>query len=413
MWLLIALFLAQYCGLNIQLRKRTLEIRTLRDGEYNVVLFRIPSGVFDSGSDERVSSIALVLNDTRVVLPDGPGLSQNPFAVIVPGFSTKSTTSSKQPFNGTTTVPSVSLARALSTTSVRQSASKFGHIPHIIHQTWKSAEVPVSMKKFIESWRSHHPQWEYWFWRDQDIQEFVRLKYPWFLPTYNSYTMTIMKADVFRYLILHEFGGVYADLDMECLRPLDDFVAKRSCILSQEPLEHAFLLYGRSRLACNAMMACKPKHPFFKYLLHQLPIIQSLHNKRNDSRNVLTISGPLMLEQSLQLYEKNLTAAKNKSATAAEDSEVHVASPRELMPIFDRGQSSNFRSQCQTRKTRRSEVCRELRRRAYSNNVGKDSYTVHHWIHFWADWWKKGYGDTTHIRNVIPDVVNLTTRGIF
>ena len=45
--------------------------------------------------------------------------------------------------------------------------------------------------------------------------------YPWFLPTYLSYPYAIQRVDAIRYFILHREGGVYIDLDMGCLKPLD------------------------------------------------------------------------------------------------------------------------------------------------------------------------------------------------
>jgi hypothetical protein len=368
------------------------------------VLFRIPGGlvakILDFGESAGMYSIVNPFNVTTVLLR-ASGVSDS---VPLVTFGRLNTTTRQR--TGATFLPSTT---TVSSSHIR----KVGQIPHIIHQTWKGVDVPISMRKYIESWRKYHPHWEYWFWRDEDISEFVKSKYHWFIDTYNSYSMPIMKADVFRYLVLHEFGGVYADLDMECLRPLDDFVATRSCILSQEPLEHAVLIYGRERLACNALMACKPKHPFFKWLIHELPKIKARHSQRNDSRNVMSMSGPIMLETSLQVYERNLTDKRNRNVTIDQDSEVHVASPTDLMPIFDSGQSSMFRAHCRKRKNRRHEVCRGLKRRGFSNRVSKKSYTVHHWIHFWAGWWKKGYGNSTNIRNMITDFVNVTTRGIF
>lgn len=45
--------------------------------------------------------------------------------------------------------------------------------------------------------------------------------YPWFLPTYLAYPYSIQRVDVLRYFILHKMGGIYIDLDMGCLKPLD------------------------------------------------------------------------------------------------------------------------------------------------------------------------------------------------
>ena len=47
-------------------------------------------------------------------------------------------------------------------------------------------------------------------------REFIEKMYPWFLKTYDGYTQEIMRIDAVRYFILHYFGGIYLDIDMEC-----------------------------------------------------------------------------------------------------------------------------------------------------------------------------------------------------
>ena len=36
-----------------------------------------------------------------------------------------------------------------------------GEIPRIIHQSWKTGEVPADMARWQASWRAHHADWEY------------------------------------------------------------------------------------------------------------------------------------------------------------------------------------------------------------------------------------------------------------
>jgi len=36
-----------------------------------------------------------------------------------------------------------------------------GEIPRIIHQSWKTSEVPEGMARWQASWRTHHADWEY------------------------------------------------------------------------------------------------------------------------------------------------------------------------------------------------------------------------------------------------------------
>ena len=45
--------------------------------------------------------------------------------------------------------------------------------------------------------------------------------YPEYLAMYDSYRFGIQRADAMRLFFLHKFGGIYIDMDIECLRSLD------------------------------------------------------------------------------------------------------------------------------------------------------------------------------------------------
>jgi len=64
---------------------------------------------------------------------------------------------------------------------------------------------------------------------------------------------------------------VYADLDTECLQPLDRILFKYACVLSSEPFEHASLIYNAEFLVTNSIMFCRAKHPFMKQVMDSLP----------------------------------------------------------------------------------------------------------------------------------------------
>ena len=53
------------------------------------------------------------------------------------------------------------------------------------------------------------------------ILKFMESFYPSFLPVLNSYNHEVKKADAARPFILHKLGGVYLDLDVQCLREMD------------------------------------------------------------------------------------------------------------------------------------------------------------------------------------------------
>jgi hypothetical protein len=80
------------------------------------------------------------------------------------------------------------------------------------------------MAYWAETWRSNNPDYEYVLWDDADNRRFVAEKFSWFLPTYDSYDVEIKRADAIRYMFLYTYGGIYADLDFECLKPFDSLL---------------------------------------------------------------------------------------------------------------------------------------------------------------------------------------------
>ena len=99
-------------------------------------------------------------------------------------------------------------------------------IPKIIHQTWKTKNLPVDFKKYSSTWKNLHPNWDYRLYDDNDCLFIVKKYFPQFLDTYLNLPTPVMKADMFRYIILYKFGGLYADIDAEALKSFDQLVDK-------------------------------------------------------------------------------------------------------------------------------------------------------------------------------------------
>lgn len=172
-------------------------------------------------------------------------------------------------------------------------------VPKIIHQLWKNAAVPERYRALAESWRKHHPDWEYRLWTDADIRAFVAREYPSFLSIFDGYRDGICRADAARYLILKSFGGVYADLDAECLRPFDALLDGKQLVFGLEPEAHLRLKKAADRrfdkLLCPTVIASAPGHPFWDHVWRELRAIP-----RSD--DVLDITGPFMLTRAHGRY---------------------------------------------------------------------------------------------------------------
>lgn len=92
-------------------------------------------------------------------------------------------------------------------------------VPKVMHQIWIGGNsIPPLYENYLAECRKLHPDWEFKIWYDQDIEN-LNMQYK------DSYQMSRSyagKVDIARYEILYRFGGVYRDLDVKCIRPIDD-----------------------------------------------------------------------------------------------------------------------------------------------------------------------------------------------
>ncbi len=104
-------------------------------------------------------------------------------------------------------------------------------IPKIIHFIWLGPKnFPKESIKNIRSWIENHQDWEVWFWTDRQRpapcseMKIVYVEDFSFQHLQEDFLKAINwgeKSDILRYEILYRHGGVYADHDTICKRPLD------------------------------------------------------------------------------------------------------------------------------------------------------------------------------------------------
>jgi len=223
-------------------------------------------------------------------------------------------------------------------------------IPRILHQTWKDTNVPPALAMFQRTWQTHHPDWTYHLWTDADNREFLRKHYPWFLPIYDNYPEHIMRVDAVRYFILHHYGGVYADLDVECLRPLDLLLAGKQVVFGLEHPAHLELPLARQRslrrIIGNALMASVHQHPLWEHVFKQLV---AYHR----APGPLDATGPFLLTRAYDSFAHQETISLE---------------PAELLyPISNDKSWQELAPEVQTR-------------------IGQTAYTIHHWQ---GGWWRE------------------------
>ena len=132
-----------------------------------------------------------------------------------------------------------------------------GGIPKIIHQMYRSGELPERWRAVPAAWAAHHPPSEYTYmlWTDETSA--------------SSRAVAVAAADVRRVpdaavgrvAVLHSFGGLYADLDVYPVASVDALIDGHTLLLPHTP----------NIGLTNAVMASTARHPFLLFVLEQLP----------------------------------------------------------------------------------------------------------------------------------------------
>ena len=107
-------------------------------------------------------------------------------------------------------------------------------IPKIIHQTHYLDVLPAEINENIVKIKALNPGWEYRFYNDNDIQRFISENYgPDILAYFNRINPSYgaARADLFRYLVVYQCGGVYLDIKSTLTVPLDTVITDDDAFL--------------------------------------------------------------------------------------------------------------------------------------------------------------------------------------
>jgi len=162
-------------------------------------------------------------------------------------------------------------------------------IPRILHQTWKTETLPDQWRGISQECRDLMPDYEYKLWTDESSRQFINEHYPWFSSTFDAYEYPIQRADAIRYFVLHHFGGIYLDLDIGCLKPLDPLLVYPVILPKTIPV-------GVS----NDLMFAEPRHPFLQQTIHNLVTFD--HSWVLNYPTVMFSTGPMFLSAQYGLY---------------------------------------------------------------------------------------------------------------
>ena len=123
-------------------------------------------------------------------------------------------------------------------------------VPKIIHQLWiGEAIMPINAMNSVKNMNS---DFEYMFWCEKTIEEKLKIK-PRYQRKIDEHNAIWGKADLYRYLILQKYGGIFVDADMVCIEPFDDFLLNEPFFCWENEM-------SRPNLCATSLQAYPPNH---------------------------------------------------------------------------------------------------------------------------------------------------------
>lgn len=139
--------------------------------------------------------------------------------------------------------------------------------------------MPAEFRRYWDTWMHHHPRWESRLWTDDHLPEMRESSLAaWELATHDA-----GRADILRLEVLCQFGGVYVDTDMECLRPIDPLLEGVRAFAGWEVPD---------KYIGTAVLGAVARHPGFEQALDEVEASARVHS-------MLWAAGPRFLSRFL------------------------------------------------------------------------------------------------------------------
>ena len=181
-------------------------------------------------------------------------------------------------------------------------------IPKLIHLTCKKYSDIPKYSVFMTQLLKLHPGWQIKFYDDFEAREIIKANFYDLLWLYDAYPTNIQRVDIFRIVIVYLYGGFYLDMDMYCLKKLDDLCALNLVLgveknLSEE--EGTALKLPYTAIIANYMFGSKPGHLFWIDLIESAIAVADRPVVWED--DVLNSTGPGLLSATYHLLKRNYT----------------------------------------------------------------------------------------------------------
>jgi hypothetical protein len=184
-----------------------------------------------------------------------------------------------------------------------------------VSTTDKSTDPPLFAKASAANLRLLNPTFEYLFFDDSRIEQFIDDEFPQYRPVFDAFSARIQRYDFFRYLAVYHFGGFYFDSDVFLASGLENLL-EFGCVFPFEHLSiHSFLCeqYGMDWEIGNYAFGAAAGHPFLEAVIKNVvraqrhpewpkAMMKSIPRMFRSEYLVLDTTGPGLVSRTLAEY---------------------------------------------------------------------------------------------------------------
>lgn len=174
-------------------------------------------------------------------------------------------------------------------------------VAKVVHQIYKDTHIPAHNVPYVQSIRKAMPSWHHVLWTDEDVVKYLlerdgiseedrRL--------FHSYPHAINRADMTRYLLMEQFGGLYLDTDAELLQDVERELVEHGGVWTVKGFSNSETSRSDSPKVESHMWVSRAGHPFWAV------VRRFLHERAPHSfaYDVLTVTGPRLVYDALVAY---------------------------------------------------------------------------------------------------------------
>jgi hypothetical protein len=156
-------------------------------------------------------------------------------------------------------------------------------IPRVLFRTSEDSlpKTHQLIKNVLQQIRFDNPTYKIVYFDRKDRERFIKKYYPQYLPDYDVLIPGTYKADMFRLLVVHHYGGIYNDMGFTYFKPIHTFVKPEDEFVSATENRRPGLVSG--------FMAAYPRHPLIQ---HIIDFVVDMIRKRGMGACPLDVTGP-------------------------------------------------------------------------------------------------------------------------